>query len=246
MDDEPTTAEAEAGEAAEAPAEDAETFPREYVEKLRREAAEHRVKAKNFEQAFEGYTPEERQRFLELAADLNRDPERAYEGFKGVAERLADRLGISTEEAQVEIDETAEDTGLTRAEVEKMFEAKLKAEREEQSRKQGVEAIKQQAIALDPRYAENSADYVALLHIAQNDPEADGTLEGAHKVLTAREAKIKEQAIAEYRESLRGGRAFPPVVTGGDGAANPKPAGPPKTFEEARKRAEERMNATFG
>lgn len=70
-----------------------DTFDRPYVEKLRSEAASKRTELRGYKDAFSGYTPEETTRFLELAADLNANPEKALEGFQGVTDRLAAQLG---------------------------------------------------------------------------------------------------------------------------------------------------------
>ena len=48
-----------------------DTFPREYVEKLRAEAAKHRTRARDIESSFDGYSPAEKARFLELASQLS-------------------------------------------------------------------------------------------------------------------------------------------------------------------------------
>ena len=248
-------AEASATPAQEAPAEestldselpeDTDTFPREYVEKLRGEAAKHRTRARDVEQSFAGYSPEEKTRFLELAHQLSTDPEAAYEEFAAVTDRLAKQLGKEQDTVSDEVtpEPVAEATGpssLTQADIENIVAARLEAERAETAEKRGVERTFAEAEALDPSYADPAAK-AHLFAVAQTN---NTDLAGAHEIIVGKLNDVIEAAVQDYRAGLQTGKHAPRLPAGEPGSGT-EAKGPPKTLEEASARARERFNAAF-
>lgn len=238
--------EAPTPEGAEEALPEGDTFPREYVEKTRAEAAKWRTQFREIDGAFEGYTPEEKTRFLELAGKLASDPESAYEEFVGVTERLAKQLGKETKVAEeTPTPEAAPEAGpaaLDAAAIEKIVSDRLAAERAEVQQQTEVERTFAEAEALDPAYK----DKAAKAHLFAVATENGTDLAGAHEIITGQLNAVIEQAIEEYREGLRTGKAHAPRLPVGDPTAGTEVKGQPKTLEEARKRGEERMNALYG
>ena len=228
--------------------ETAETFPREVVEKLRQENAKWRTRTREVESAFEGYSPAEKERFLELAHQLSTDPEGAYTEFAAVTDRLAKQLGkeqpvVSEEAAPAEEPAPEPDSGpaaLTAEDIEKMVADRIAAERAAAENEQRVNATLAEAEGLGDAY-KTQAGKAFLLALAQ---EANTDLEGAHKVHEELLQQVRDEAIAEYRKGLRSGQ-HPPRLPAGDPTA-PGTSGPPKTLAEARKAMEERLGATYG
>lgn len=227
---------------------DQDTFSREYVEELRGENARQRTRGRDIEAAFAGYKPAEKARFLELAQQVIENPEQALEEFQGVTAKLAKQLGKEVTPVAEEVIPTPEAVpteGLTAEQVTAMVTEQLNAEREIASRQTANNDIFAQAAAIDPKYAEGSRALVDLLSIAQSDPEAGGTLEGAHAVVEAELQAIKDAAVQEYRDGIRSGQRHPPRLPTGDPQSQEN-TGPPKTIAEASARATERMNAAYG
>lgn len=229
--------------------EDQDTFSREYVEELRSENAKARTRGRDIEAAFAGYKPAEKARFLELSKLVIENPEKALEEFQGVTNKLATQLGKTVTPVADEVvipaaEAPAADGVLTAEQVTEMVTAQLEAEREVAARANQNQDIFQQAATLDPKYAEGSRALVDLLSVAQSNPEAGGTLEGAHAIIEAETQAIKDAAIEEYREGIRTGKKHPPRLPNGDPQAQ-KSTGPPTTIEEASARARERLDATY-
>lgn len=245
VNDLPDEAPAPEPEAAEEELPDGDTFPREYVEKTRAEAAKWRTQYREIDSRFEGYSPEEKTRFLDLAEQLSSDPEGAYEEFVGVTERLAKQLG--KEKAPV-AEETptpdpAPETGALTAEmIEQIVSDRLAAEKAAAEEQSGVERTFAEAEALDPAYKDKAAK-AHLFAVAQTN---NTDLAGAHEIITGQLNTVIEAAIADYREGLRTGTSHPPRLPAGDAAAGTEAKGPPKTLEEAKARATERFQALYG
>lgn len=238
-----------AGEPAPAPAPEAapaeggaeETFPRSYVEELRQEAARYRTTAKPYEEAFASMSESERRGFLDLASDLNSSPERALEGFERVVANLRERTGQAAGDPVQAPD--ADNQLLTPQQVQAIVDSKLR-ERDTAAEQNGrVQGVFDQAAALNPAYAEGSDALVQLLHVAQTDPAAGGTLDGAHMVLMGKLEALQAQAIEEYRESLSG-RSTRRPVSGGTPTTG-KPAEPITDLKEATKRANEILGRSW-
>jgi hypothetical protein len=218
-----------------------ETFPRSYVEELRGEAAKYRTAAKPYEEAFGSLSETEREGYLALARDLDANPARALEGFERVVDNLRTRLGQPAADTQPQAQAAQGEQAelLTPEQVEARIEAKL-AERDRASQQeQRVQSVFAEAQGISPAYAEGSDALVQLLHVAQNDPSAGGTLQGAHMVLMGKLAQLQEQTIQEYRDSLTPSGRRP--VPGGVPTTG-KPVEPVTTIEEATRRANEILN----
>ena len=230
-----------------------DTFDRPYVEKLRSEAASKRTELRGFKEAFDGYTPEETARFLELAADLNANPEKALEGFQGVTDRLAAQLGkvstpMSEESIPAEVSAAATEVaaaipGLTADDVTRMVNERMDAERATFDAAAATRNVFAEAAGLSDSYVEGSPALVQLLAVAQNDPAANGSLADAHGILMDQIASIEAAAVEACRAGITTGTKHPPLVKGQPASlANTEP---PKTLEEASRRARERLDATY-
>lgn len=232
----PAPAQAPAPDPAQAPAADgapAETFSREYVEELRQEAAKYRTRAKPYEEAFSNLSETERSGLLNLAQDLERNPDAALETLSRVQQNLQERTGRVAAETHATGEQEAL---LTPEQVQARIDQAFKQRDQEAQRQQRVQGVFAEAEALSPAYKEGSAALVQLLHVAQTNPEAGGTLAGAHYVLMGELAALQDQAVEEYRTSFSEPQRRP--VQGGTPTTG-KPVEPPKTLEEAAIRARE-------
>lgn len=225
-----------------------DSFDRPYVEKLRGEAAKYRTRARTFEAAFTGYSDQERDRFLELAGMLS-DPnrkEQALEEFRGVTERLAKQLGKelpTVTETAPEPEQAPEpaETGpsaLTEADIDRLVEAKLAAAQQRQAQEAEVQATFAEAEALSSDYTDPAAK--AYLFATARQHQTD--LAGAHEIIQQQRQAAIDAAVEEFRSGLASGRQHPPRLPAGD-PANAQDQGPPKTIEEASRRAKERLRA---
>ena len=204
-----------------------DTFDRAYVEKLRAEAAQRRTQLREFEQHFEGFSPEERTRFMSMAHKITTDPEAALEDFQGVVTRLAQSLGkeitsVDVEQApEPEEQEAAapEPAGaLTADDVARLVEERLAAEREQAAKDDEVAQTFAEAEALSDDY-KTPAGKAFLLGVAQslNDGQG-GSLAEAHEVITELLQARIDSAVAEYRQGIVSGKAHPPRLPAGDPA----------------------------
>ena len=223
--------------AAEGEGEVADTFPRSYVEELRQEAAEYRTRAKTFEQAFDGMTEQERRAFLNLAQDLTADPQRALETLDTVASNLRNQYDPSKEV-------TSDGRPLSPEEIERLVEERFQQRDQAAAQQQRVQQVFEEAQKIHPNYKPGSDSLVQLLHVAQTDPAAGGTLQGAHAVLMAKLEELREWAVEDYRNSLSSSRSQRRPVQGGTPTTG-KPVEPPKDLAEATRRAKEILGATF-
>jgi cobalamin biosynthesis protein CobT len=182
--------EAPAEEATEEPETPAETFDRDYVEKLRNEAADYRVRAKEFHEAFEGYDEAATAKFLDLARGLNDETRHREVGveFFNIGKRILESLGEDVG------DLAAPDPNrpLTKAEL----DAEFAAREEERNMAQLVEAIDHEIKELG--YTQGSPDHYALMRLA-NDRD-DGSIEEAHKSLQAWKKGIIDEWAKSFQE----------------------------------------------
>jgi hypothetical protein len=233
-----------------------DTFPREYVEKLRAESAKYRTRAREIESKFDGYTPEEKTRYLELVSQLRDDPEGAYDEFVGVTQRLAAQLGKEeTMSEEVPVPPVVETepappapapAGITEDDITRIVAERLAAEKAEVDQQSEVQRTFEKAEALDDAY-KTKAGKAHLFAVAQemNDGQG-GTLEEAHALIAGQLEDVIEAAITEYREGIRTGKKHPPRLPSGDPTTGGEPKGPPKDLAEAKARAEERFAAIYG
>lgn len=230
-----------------------DTFDRAYVERLRGEAAKHRTAKQDMLRHFDGYSEAERTRFLELAAKLQSSPEEALEEFRGVTNRLAAQLGKEPfmNEAPTpdpipvsEPEPVDASSALTANDVERLVTERLEAERNAAAQEAEIKSTFAEAEALDDSYKDPTVKSY-LFAVAQHN---NTNLAGAHEIIQAQRQAAEDEAVERYRQSLREGGTpgHPPRLPSGDPTTGTKNQGPPKTLEEARARAEERFNATYG
>ena len=127
--------------------------------------------------------------------------------------------------------------------IEAMVEARFAERDNEAKQRSRVQEVFDEALAINPSYKPGSDSLVQLLHVAQTDPAAGGTLQGAHMVLMGKLEELRQWAIDDYRSSL-GERSTRRPVQGGTPTTG-SPAEPPKDLAEASKRAREILGATF-
>lgn len=197
------------------------------LRRARDEAAKYRTRARRFEEAFEGYDDTEVSQALELYQLLQKDPKAAHQRFQAVAGNLEQYLREQGMWEEADAVAKAADTGLSRADVEKLME-----EREQRAaRDRAVQSIISDAAKLG--YEEGTWQQGALLFIASKS--TNGDLNKAHAALEEFKAGLREEGKQAYLASLEGGGNYPPVSSGGGpGApaatgghapnANPSPA----------------------
>lgn len=178
--------------AAEAPPEDEEpkSFSADYVKELRRESANYRTRAKQYE-VFERYTEEDRQVWNSLAETMLNDPRAAAAQMKQIAEAL-----LADEEAETEPEAPAhqgpDPKYLTREDYDRL--------RQEEAQALQVSKIEADARALG--YDTEGTDYINLLLIANR--ETNGDIHKAHETIKAREQAIVQKYLAEKAAEANG------------------------------------------
>ncbi len=223
-------------------------FPREYVETLRTENAKWRTRTRDIESHFEGYTEQERTRFLEMARTLQEDPEAALEDYEGVTDRLRKQLGKEvtvpeeTETAPV-VKKEETPTALTEDDITRLVGERMEVERVERVKAEGIQATLDEAEALgDGEQYKNPAAKAQLFATAQHQQIS---LAEAHDLLTGDFSTAVDAAVEARLESIRTGKVYPPRLPAGD-PSNVQDKGPPKTLEEAQKSSEARFAAAYG
>lgn len=175
-----------------------QTFERSYVEKLRKEAADRRTAAKAYEDAFSGYSPEQREGWLSLAQSLaSDDPTVRAEAAKIMQEVSNDILGAGS------ITETGEkpagepDLGEKQFLTEEQLEAKL-AEREQKAAIDAeVRKVNEEVAALG--YKEGTPDYNDLMWRAVNQHDHD--LQAAHAARQAERQAVIDSYLADIEKN---------------------------------------------
>jgi hypothetical protein len=231
--------------------EDQDTFDRAYVEKIRGEAAKHRTAKNEVLAHFEGYTEQERTRFLQLAQELHSSPETALDEFQAITNRLATQLGKEITPMNTPAPEpTPEpaptgDAPLTAEDIERVVAERLAAEKQAAAEQDQVAATFAEAEALDPAYKDPAAK-AHLFAVAQHN----GTdLAGAHEIIAGQLQETIDAAVAAQLEGLRTGTAHPPRTPLGDPSAGSKPvdwaaeAASGNALKLAKQRADERFRA---
>ena len=231
------------------PLPDGDSFDRPYVEGLREENAKWRTRTRAIESSFEGYTPEDQSRFLDLARNLTTDPEAALEEFQGVTDRLRKKLGKEVpvpEEAPTPIPPVEEapppaPVGLTEDDVNRMVGERLQKDADARKAQSDIDATLAEAEALDDRYKDPVAK--AQLFAAAQANRTD--LAGAHEILSGGFNSAVEAAVEQRLADLAAGKKFPPRLPAGDPTAS-KEVGHDLSLEEARRRADARIDAALG
>lgn len=207
-----------------------DVFDREYVERLRQEAAEHRVKAREFGEVAERYkffddVPDEaREILLDLNRALVEDP--TGSGAREMARLLRQ---LSGDDFDSLIEEVKTPQYLTREEARK--EAEKVAEERERAR---IAAEAEQSLwkrVSDLGYERNSADAGLLLWYA--NVKHDGDLDAAHKSVQEHNQAVIDAYVASQRE--KNGK-FPPVSGAIVDGPKPDAEDGPKSVSEASDR----------
>lgn len=205
----------------------ADTFDRSYVERLRSESANYRTKAKPYEEAFGGYTDEDRAVWFEAAKLLADDPRAGGEYLRSVADAVLQQFAEPEPPAPTPEDERP----VTMAELRSMREADIAAAAEAAN----VSRIESEARELG--YTDlTSRSYRLLLMTAADLPSGD--LKEAHDLIEADKLRDREAWIRSKAADADG-----PTPPAGSGFA---PSGEIeiKTFQDARKALEARIAAT--
>lgn len=228
------------------PLPDQDTFERSYVEDLRGENAKWRTRTREIESHFEGYSPEERTRFLELAGQLHSNPEAALAEFEGVTARLRKQLGKETpvepENTPTPEPEPTGDGPVTQADIDRIVGERIEAERAQAAENDRIQATIAEADELGFTSPEQKAQLFAK---AQSMNDGRGApLSEAAAALSGDFDSAVEAAVEARLAELASGRAHPPRLPTGD-PANTQDQGPPKTLDEAKARAAARLDASY-
>lgn len=206
--------------------EEVQSFDRSYVQKLRQEAAAHRTAKQTYEKAFEGWTPDDREVWLDTIQLSVQNPQAAAERLRQIAGLLSPEEVAELEaETQKGNEGSEEPEFMTKAE----FERRYKEERETDEVERQVRIIQDEAQLLG--YKVGSSDYFELMWHANN--ETNGDLNKAHEAVEAKRQKI----IDEYLEQKRNQSSGP--VTSRRGGVPVSQEKPVKTFAEAREALEQ-------
>lgn len=214
----------------------ADTFPREYVEKLRGEAASYRTKYQPYRDTFGEVDESVQEYLLDLNRQLINDPKGAVAELRDLLKQL-DPDSVEGQAVQAKLDEIPEDKPLTIKEWKAIQDREKSAEAE----KQGVQSIKDKAKSLDPSYDSASDEYgdlASLLFIATH--KTNGDLDKAHALRSERFNTIVDAEVEKRLAEIKSGaRKWAPVQA--VGASPVIESEGPKTFADARKRANARM-----
>lgn len=194
------------------------TFDRPYVERLRKEAAGHRTRAKQYEDAFEGYGDDERDGLFQLARMLRDDPKSAAEEMKAAYEAIMEQY---KEPAVPEFDPESDPNNkfMTMADYKKLQDdAAVAAE---------TKMIEVEARELGYTVNPNDVDYRLLLLVAQNSTKT-GSLKEAHDIIQGRNQKVIDTWVAAKASDAGGPK--PPADT----AQIPGSAEPIRSFKDSR------------
>jgi hypothetical protein len=190
-------------------------FDRPYVERLRKEAANARLKAKQYGDVFDQYEDADRQAFLDLAKMLRENPKAAAEEMSAAAQEILKQYNQAVADPSVD---TGDSEFMTKAEYARLQqESAIAAE---------TISIENEARELGYTVSVKDVDYRLLLTIAQN--ETNGDLQSAHAKLEARNQGVIDAYLASKADDANG----PKVPS--DTAQIPGSAEPIKTFKDAR------------
>lgn len=196
----------------------ADSFDRAYVERLRGESANYRTKAKPYEEAFGGYTDEDRAVWFEAAKLLATDPKAGGEYLRSVADAVLQQYQEPAAPAAVEGDEKP----LTMAEYRSLREA------ESAQAKSDADVARIESEAKTLGYTDlTSRSYRNLLMVAAELPSGD--LKEAHELLEGEKQKL----ISDYL-AAKAAEADGPTPPAGSGFA-PSGERQVKSFEDAKR-----------
>lgn len=227
---------------ASAPDADPDMFPREYVENLRRENAQYRTRARDYEQAFEGYDDDTRQQLLTYFSLAKR----AEAGDANAARELQEWLGDDADD-----DPDADNFPTTRAEYEEFVRqaARDEAQRlyDERAARQEQEAGVNNVIstAEERGYKFGTPEYYLYLRFVSeiDTDERPDLWDAAQERMDAYHQSIVDKRQEAYLADKERDTMTAPRVAG-NGTTPDLSAGPPRSFAEARARMDERLSNT--
>jgi len=218
-----------------------QTFTREHMENTRKEAARHRVAAREANEqiaemsqryeAFDQFEPADRDTWVGLMNGWAQNPEKAASDFREIANNV---LGdpTATPQEKVEATQMLEKTeSLTAESVKTMMSETLDARDATAKQDAAVEAVHIEIAAAG--FEKGTADNFKVLWIANNDPDVKGDVGAAIEKVKAE----KQQIIDDYVSGVRAGGN--PTPAPGEGFAGDTAPEPITNMEEAGKAARE-------
>lgn len=189
--------------------------------KARDQAADYRVKAREYHDAFDGYNDDQRAFFLDLAKGLAGDEgavkQSATELFR-VSKAILESQGVDMSDLAV----PDPNAPLTKSEYERLQQEAAQERRTADL----IAEIDREVEGLG--YTKGSTEQSLLLVMANE--RADGSVAEAHKQVEAFKQRIVSDFIKTEREKRNRHIATAPAV---GGAPAPVPGEPPKTLDEA-------------
>lgn len=209
-----------AGEGAGEVVEDGKTYSSDYVKTLRAEAAEARIKAKQYSAPWEDVTEDDRKVWEEIIRTTQRDPKAGAEYMKRIAKHLS---GEAAAEAAATAAQAAQNSpALTQADVDRIVNERVQASQTQTI----IGQINEEAKRLG--YEVGTRDYMNLLWIAEHETNTD--IEAAHKKIEADKASLVDEYLK--KQEAETGRKWPWATRGGSTPAQaPKEI---KTFADAK------------
>ena len=218
----------------------ADSFPRDYVEKLRRENADYRTKYAPYRDTFADVDPNVQEYLLDLNRTLIQDPKAAVAELRDLLKSL-DPDSAEAKAVEATLDEIPEDKPLTIKE----WRSIQDKEAEKAKSESDVANIYNEAKSLDSSYDKDTDDFgdlASLLYIASH--KTGGDLQKAHELRAERFNAVVDAEVGRRLEEIRSGaRKWAPVQT--TGTSPTEEPDTPKTFADARKRAQARMERIF-
>lgn len=205
-----------------------DTFDRKYVEKIRKEAADNRVAAKQYKDAFDGYDEQSQGVLLNVVNLLKTDQAAGVKALQEIVQFLSPEDAAAVTDA---VEEATGETAETELTVEQQIEKALADRDRSTSEKAKVDAIISKATELG--YPADNPDHITLLWIANNQTKGD--LDAAAKVIADRDQAKIDAYIASKAAS---NDKFITPSTGAAPAPGSEKAG---DFKAARARLEARI-----
>lgn len=211
--------------------EEGKTYTADYVKTLRQEAAEARIKAKQFSAPWEDVTEDDRKVWEEIIRTTQRDPKAGAEYMKRIAKHLSGEAQAEQAAAQAAAAQagTQAPPALTQADIDRIVSEKVAAAQQQQI----IGQINEEAKALG--YEAGSRNYMNLLWVAEHETNAD--LQAAHKKIEDDRNAAVDAYLRQQEEKT--GRRFP-VATRGGSAPGEKPK-EIKTFADAKAAMQARL-----
>lgn len=177
----------------------------DHIKGLRKESAKYRTRAKDLESKYSKYEADEVKPFLAAADALAAGDTDVVSAW--VVRNAAAALGVGEDVLMAlavgdagQIEETAEETGLTPEKIQEMVQAGIQEALAAKDYDDKVHRVEENAKALG--YTPETRDYMNLLWLAHH--EYDGDLDKAHKALESEPQKHVDAFMEAKRETSRG------------------------------------------